>query len=69
MKEQLSVGEAAQALGISESTVRRMADQGRIASWRLPGSLHRRIPRAAIERLQRLRTTSTTDPQEEPTRS
>jgi len=46
----LSLGPAARLLGIDPDTLRRWADQGRVAAWTTPGG-HRRFDRAALERL------------------
>jgi excisionase family DNA binding protein len=46
----LSLGPASQLLGIDPDTLRRWADDGRVASWTTPGG-HRRFERATLERL------------------
>jgi len=46
----LSLGPASLLLGIDPDTLRRWADEGRVAAWTTPGG-HRRFDRAAIERL------------------
>ena len=46
----LSLGPASRLLGIDPDTLRRWADQGRVATWTTPGG-HRRFERASIERL------------------
>jgi excisionase family DNA binding protein len=46
----LSLGPASQLLGIDPDTLRRWADQGRVAAWTTPGG-HRRFDRHALERL------------------
>jgi excisionase family DNA binding protein len=46
----LSLGPASRLLGIDQDTLRRWADQGRVASWTTPGG-HRRFDRSALERL------------------
>jgi excisionase family DNA binding protein len=46
----LSLGPASRLLGIDPDTLRRWADQGRVASWTTPGG-HRRFERSALERL------------------
>ena len=46
----LSLGPASRLLGIDPDTLRRWADQGRVASWTTPGG-HRRFDRSALERL------------------
>ena len=47
----LSVRAAADLLGVHVDTVRRWTDEGRLPETRTPGG-HRRIPRAAVERLR-----------------
>ncbi len=46
----LRLGEAARALGVSLTTVRRWSDSGQLASYRSPGG-HRRFRRADVEAL------------------
>jgi excisionase family DNA binding protein len=46
----LSLGPASQLLGVDPDTLRRWADDGRVAAWMTPGG-HRRFDRAALERL------------------
>lgn len=46
----LTLGEASRALGVTPNTLRRWADQGRIASFTTPGG-HRRFPTAAVQAL------------------
>lgn len=46
----LSLGPASQVLGVDPDTLRRWADNGRVAAWTTPGG-HRRFDRAALERL------------------
>ena len=46
----LSLGPASRLLGIDPDTLRRWADQGRVATWTTPGG-HRRFDRSALERL------------------
>ena len=48
----LSVREAADLLGVHVDTVRRWTDSGRLPDTRTPGG-HRRIPRAAVDRIRR----------------
>ena len=50
----LSLGPASRLLGIDPDTLRRWADQGRVATWTTPGG-HRRFERASIERLATVR--------------
>lgn len=44
----LSVGEAAERLGVDAKSVTRWCNEGKLAHFRLPGG-HRRIPAAAVE--------------------
>ena len=53
----LSLGPASRLLGIDPDTLRRWADQGRVASWTTPGG-HRRFDRSALERLVAARRTT-----------
>ncbi len=46
----LSLGPASQLLGVDPDTLRRWADDGRVAAWTTPGG-HRRFDRAALEQL------------------
>lgn len=46
----LSLGPASQLLGIDPDTLRRWADEGRVAAWTTPGG-HRRFDRVSLERL------------------
>ncbi len=50
MDELLSLGEAAEALSVSEITVKRYIYAGKLKSHKLPGGRHR-IPRAELDRL------------------
>ena len=52
MNKLLSTSEFAQAIGISESSVRRMADRGQVEVQRTPGG-HRKIPTVAALRYVR----------------
>jgi len=47
----LTVYEAAALLGVSPATIRRAIDKGKLAGFRIPGSKHRRISRAAVEEI------------------
>ena len=47
----VSLGEASRILGVNQSTLRRWADEGRIHSFRTPGS-HRRFSAIDLQRLQ-----------------
>ncbi len=46
----LSLGPASRMLGIDPDTLRRWADEGRVAAWTTPGG-HRRFDRRALEHL------------------
>lgn len=46
----LSLGPASQLLGVDPDTLRRWADDGRVAAWTTPGG-HRRFDRVALEHL------------------
>jgi excisionase family DNA binding protein len=47
----LTVGEAAKFIGVSEPTLRKWTDAGRIAAFRTPGG-HRRYLRAELEQFK-----------------
>ena len=48
--EYLTTKEAADLLGVSESTVRRLCSQKKLTAWRTPGG-HRRIAKESVEAL------------------
>lgn len=49
-KDVFTTGEAAELCGVSQQTIIRCFDRGRLAGFRVPGSRFRRIPRAALSR-------------------
>jgi excisionase family DNA binding protein len=53
----VSLGEAARLIGVSEPTLRKWTDSGRIAVFRTPGG-HRRYLRSEIEAFRRSRDQS-----------
>ncbi|HXH20916.1 MAG TPA: helix-turn-helix domain-containing protein [Dehalococcoidia bacterium] len=53
----VSIGEAARLIGVSEPTLRKWTDSGRIAVFRTPGG-HRRYLRSEIEAFRRSRDQS-----------
>ena len=60
MDSHLSVGEAAERLGVHPGTIRRWTDDGSLPEARTPGG-HRRIPAEAVERLGRERAAAEAD--------
>jgi excisionase family DNA binding protein len=60
--EWLTIGSAARYLGVSESTVRKWADEGRLTAFATPGG-HRRFRRADLDTFL---AASTTAPDEQP---
>lgn len=54
----VSLGQASRILGVNQSTLRRWADEGRIRSFRTPGS-HRRFSVIDLQRLQEGRPATT----------
>jgi excisionase family DNA binding protein len=59
--EWLSLGPASRLLGIDPDTLRRWADDGRVAAWTTPGG-HRRFDRVALERLVEQRRSNARPP-------
>jgi excisionase family DNA binding protein len=53
----VSVGEAARLIGVSEPTLRKWTDDGRIAVFRTPGG-HRRYLRSELDAFRRSREES-----------
>ena len=56
----LTINAAAEALGISDDTLRKLVGRGDVACLRIPGTRIMRIPAAEIERVQALWTGTTT---------
>jgi len=48
MKDLLTTGEAAEICGVSQQTIIRCFDAGRLEGFRIPGSKFRRIPRLSL---------------------
>lgn len=48
MKDLYTTGEAAQICGVSQQTIIRCFDSGRVEGFRVPGSRFRRIPRVSL---------------------
>jgi excisionase family DNA binding protein len=48
IKPAYTTEEVGSLIGLSGNAVRRIADQGLLPSYRIPGSLHRRISHAAL---------------------
>ena len=57
----LTTTEAARILGCSANTVRRLIDTGVLNGYRLPGSKHRRVSAAEVERVSPPRITPPTN--------
>lgn len=57
----LSLGPASELLGIDPDTLRRWADEGRVAAWTTPGG-HRRFDAEALNRLVQARRSTTRMP-------
>lgn len=51
-KKLLSISQAAKQLGVSDSTLRRMADEGQIEHIRLPRGGYRRFTQDEIDRVK-----------------
>ncbi len=49
MPDGITIQEAQQLLGLGKTTVRRLADEGRLGVLRLTPGGHRRVSRAAVE--------------------
>ena len=52
-KQVFTTGEAAEICGVSQQTIIRCFDSGRLQGFRVPGSKFRRIPRAELIRFMR----------------
>ncbi len=59
VKTVFTTGEAAQICNISQQTVIRCFDNGRLQGFRVPGSDHRRIPRDSLMRFMKENSIST----------
>ncbi len=53
MKELFTTGEAAEVCGVSQQTIIRCFDSGRLEGFRVPGSRFRRIPRPSLVKFMR----------------
>lgn len=53
MKELFTTGEAADVCGVSQQTIIRCFDSGRVEGFRIPGSKFRRIPRPSLVRFMK----------------
>ena len=53
MKELFTTGEAAQVCKVSQQTIIRCFDSGRLEGFRVPGSKFRRIPRSNLIRFMK----------------
>lgn len=53
MKELFTTGEAAEICGVSQQTIIRCFDCGRVEGFRVPGSKFRRIPRQSLVRFMK----------------
>lgn len=53
IKDLLTTGEAAEICNVSQQTIIRCFDSGRLAGFRIPGSRFRRIPRESLIRFMR----------------
>ncbi|MFB0987599.1 MAG: helix-turn-helix domain-containing protein [Phycisphaerales bacterium] len=53
-KQVLTTGEAAELCSVSQQTIIRCFDSGRLTGFRVPGSRFRRIPRSELIRFMRI---------------
>jgi len=54
MKELFTTGEAAEICGVSQQTIIRCFDSGRLEGFRVPGSRFRRIPRTSLVKFMKV---------------
>jgi len=62
VKGLLSLKQAAEALGVSQETARRMVEGGVLTAYRVPGRRRYFVPRAAVEAILRGELEAKKDP-------